>query len=118
MEPSETRGCHLIPAGRRVAVMKWPSLAAHSRASVAESLATVAPALTRPDARDRPDPRELRMALYQHVFNPARPAGPGSATAQILDWAQQASLPAGCLSEPPVLRTAHCWMWSPGPSQS
>ncbi len=86
--------------------MKWPSLAAHSRASVAEALATVTPALIRPGARDRPDPRELRMALYQHAFNPARPAGPGSAAAQTLDWAQQASLPVGCLSEPPVLRTA------------
>ena len=88
------------------AAMKWPSLAAHSRASLAESLATVTPALTRPDARDRPDPRELRTALYQHAFNPARPAGPGSAAAQILDWARQASLPVGCLSEPAVLRTA------------
>jgi hypothetical protein len=88
------------------AVMKWPSLAAHSRASVAEALATVTPALTRPDARDRPAPRELHMALYQHAFNPARPAGPGSAAAQILDWARQASLPVGCLSEPAVLRTA------------
>jgi integrase len=44
--------------------------------------------------------------LYQHAFNPARPAGPGSAAAQILDWARQASLPIGCLSEPAVLRTA------------
>ena len=88
------------------AVMKWPSLAAHSRASLAESLATVTPVLARPDARDRPDPRELRTALYQHAFNPARPAGPGSAAAQILDWARQASLPVGCLSEPAVLRTA------------
>ena len=88
------------------AVMKWPSLAAHSRASVAEALATVTPVLTRPGARDRPDPRELRTALYQHAFNPARPAGPGSPAAQILDWAQQASLPVGCLSEPTVLRTA------------
>jgi integrase len=88
------------------AVMKWPSLAAHSRASLAESLATVTPVLTRPNARDRPDPRELRTALYQHAFNPARPAGPGSPAAQILTWAQQASLPVGCLSEPTVLRTA------------
>jgi hypothetical protein len=69
------------------AVMKWPSLAAHSRASLAESLATVTPVLTRPGTRDRPDPRELRMALYQHAFNPARPAGRGSPAAQILDWA-------------------------------
>ena len=88
------------------AVMKWPSLAAHSRASVAEALATVTPALTRPDAPDRPEPRELRTALYQHAFNPARPAGPGSPAAQILGWAQQASLPVGCLSEPAVLRAA------------
>jgi hypothetical protein len=29
------------------AAMKWPTLAAHSRASVAEALATVTPALTR-----------------------------------------------------------------------
>ena len=88
------------------AAMKCPSLAAHSRASVAEALATVTPVLNRPGARDRPDQRELRTALYQHAFNPARPAGQGSAAAQILDWAQQASLPVGCLSEPAVLRTA------------
>ena len=31
------------------AVMKWPSLAAHSRAGLAESLATVTPVLARPD---------------------------------------------------------------------
>jgi hypothetical protein len=88
------------------AVMKWPSLAAHSRASLADTLATVTPALIRKDARNRPDPRELRTALYQHAFNPARPAGPGSAEAQILNWAQQASLPIGHLSEPAVLRAA------------
>jgi integrase len=88
------------------AVMKWPSLAAHSRASLAESLATVTPVLTRPGARNRPNQRELRTVLYQHAFNPARPADPGSPAAQILDWAQQASLPVGCLSEPAVLRTA------------
>jgi integrase len=88
------------------AAMKWPYLAAHSRASLAESLATVTPALTRPGARGRPDPRELRAALYQHAFNPARPAEPGSPAAQILDWARQVSLPVGCLSEPAVLRAA------------
>ena len=47
------------------AVMKWPSLAAHSRASLADALATVTPALVRKDARRRPDPRKLRTALYQ-----------------------------------------------------
>jgi len=88
------------------AVMKWPSLTAHSRASLAEALATVTPALTRPGARNRPDQHELRTVLYKHAFNPARPADPGSPAAQILDWARQASLPVGCLSDPAVLRTA------------
>jgi hypothetical protein len=87
-------------------VMKWPSLAAHSRASLAEALATVTPALFRKDARSRPDPRELRTALYKHAFNPTRPARPDNPAAQILDWAQQASLPVSCLSEPAVLRAA------------
>jgi integrase len=63
------------------AVMKWPSLAAHSRASLAESLATVTPVLTQPGARNRPDQRELRTVLYKHAFNPARPADPGSPAA-------------------------------------
>jgi integrase len=88
------------------AAMKWPALAAHSRASLADALATVTPALIRPYTRRRPDPREMRTALYQHAFNPARPAEPGSPAEQILDWTQQASLPVGCLSEPTVLRTA------------
>ncbi|MGH3246541.1 MAG: hypothetical protein ACRDOI_10060 [Trebonia sp.] len=88
------------------AVMKWPSLAARSRASLAESLATVTPVLIQPGARDWPDQRELRTVLYQHAFNPALPADPGSPAAQVLDWAQQASLPVGCLSEPAVLHRA------------
>ena len=88
------------------AAMKWPSLAAHSRASLAEALATVTPTLTRPGARNRPDQHELRTVLYKHAFNPVRPADPGSPAAPILDWAQQASLPVGCPSEPAVLRTA------------
>lgn len=88
------------------AAMKWPLLAAHSRSALADALATVTPALTRPDARGRPDPRDLRTALYRHAFNPARPAEPGSTAERILGWARQAALPIGCLSEPPVLRTA------------
>jgi len=105
MEPPGTRDRHLVPGGHCVHG-DGPYLAARSRASAADALATVTPALTRPDARDRPDPRELRTVLYQHAFNPARPAGPGGAAAQILGWARQASLPVGCLSEPAVLRTA------------
>jgi len=104
--PPETAIVSWYQEATAYAVMKWPSLAAHSRASLADALATVTPALVRKDACRRPDPRELRTALYQHAFNPSRPAEPASTAAHILDWVQQASLPVGCLSEPAVLRTA------------
>ena len=53
--------------------MKWPRLAPHSRASLADALATVTLALTRP-ASGRPSARTLRAALYRHAFNPTRRA--------------------------------------------
>ena len=83
------------------AVMKWPGLAAHSRASLAGALATVTPALTR-TAAGRLPAAALRTALYQHAFNPARPAA-DAATARVLDWVQQASLPVARLA----LHSAH-----------
>jgi hypothetical protein len=54
--------------------MKWPHLAAHSRASMAEALATLTSALTRPTAR-RPPIRALRAAMYGNAFNPQRRGG-------------------------------------------
>jgi hypothetical protein len=55
--------------------MKWAHLAPHSRASLADALATVTPALTGPTAV-RPSARTLRAALYGHVFNSQRHARP------------------------------------------
>jgi hypothetical protein len=49
--------------------MKWPRLAPHSRASLADALATVTPLLTRQTGR-RPSASRLRAALYGHAFNP------------------------------------------------
>ena len=86
------------------AAMKWPGLAAHSRASLADALATVTPALTR-TAAERPPAAALRTALYQHAFNPTRPAA-DAATARVLDWVQRASLPVARLADPVVLRQA------------
>ena len=51
--------------------MKWPRLAPHSRASLADALATVTPLLTRETGRRPPD-RTLCAALYGHAFNPSR----------------------------------------------
>ena len=87
------------------AAMKWPSLAAHSRASLAEALATVTPALTGL-APGRPSAAALRTALYGYAFNPARAAAADEATARVLAWAEKASLPVTRLADPLVLRQA------------
>ena len=50
-QPPGTRDCHLVRGGHRVRGDEVAVLAAHSRASVAEALATVTPVLTRPGAR-------------------------------------------------------------------
>lgn len=88
------------------AAVRWPELAAHSRASLADALATITPALTRPGAPGHSDQDLLRTALYRHGFNPASPASADSPAAQVLDWAQRASLAITQLAEPPVLRAA------------
>jgi len=73
--------------------VKWPHLAPHSRASMAEALATVTPGLTRPTA-SRPPARTLRAALYGHAFNPhRRHAAMDLATGKALGWLERASLP-------------------------
>jgi hypothetical protein len=50
--------------------MKWPLAAAHTRAGIADGLATITPALLTP-GRDRPPAPVLRSALYGYAFNPA-----------------------------------------------
>jgi integrase len=87
------------------AAVKWPGLAAHSRSSLADALATITPALTR-DAPRRPPAAVLRAALYTCAFNPASPAPAGPAAAAALAWAERASLPAAALADPAVLRAA------------
>ena len=87
------------------AAMKWPSLAAHSRASLAEALATVTPALTGP-APGRPSATVLQTALYRYAFNPARAAAADEATARVLAWTEKTSLPVTRLADPLVLRQA------------
>jgi hypothetical protein len=51
------------------AAMKWPLAAAHTRAGIADALATITPALSTP-GRGRPPAAVLRAALYSHTFNP------------------------------------------------
>ena len=86
------------------AEMKWPRLAPHSRASLADALATVTPLLTRETSR-RPPAQTLRAALYGHAFNARRRCrAPGPDTASALAWVERASLPVSQLGDPRVIR--------------
>ena len=88
------------------AEMKWPHLAPHSRASLADAPATVTPQLTRETGR-RPPAEILRAALYGHAFNARRRSGaPDPSTASALAWAARASLPVSQLADPRVIRAA------------
>jgi len=88
------------------AQMKWPHLAPHSRASLADALATITQLLTRETGR-RPPPGRLRAALYGYAFNPPlRSCAPNPGTASALAWLERASLPVSQLSDPHIIRAA------------
>jgi integrase len=88
------------------AAMKWPLAAAHTRAGIADALATITPALLTP-GRDRPPAAMLRAALYGHAFNPARAStDPGPAATAALTWASHHCLPLTALAGPQVTRRA------------
>ncbi|HTQ91991.1 MAG TPA: tyrosine-type recombinase/integrase, partial [Streptosporangiaceae bacterium] len=86
---------------------KWSRLAPHSRASLADALATVTPLLTRETGR-RPPEGTVRAALYGHAFNPQqrRSRAPDPGTVGTLAWLERVSLPVSQLSDPHVIRTA------------
>ena len=79
------------------AELKWPRLAPHSRASLADAVATVTPLLTRETgpADRRPPEGTVRAALYGHAFNPQqrRSRAPDPGTVGTLAWLERVSLP-------------------------
>jgi integrase len=86
--------------------MKWPLAAAHTRAGIADALATITPALLTP-GRGGPPAAVLRRALYGHAFNPARAdADPGAPATAALAWARHHCLPLTALAGPQVTRRA------------
>ncbi|MGH3500977.1 MAG: hypothetical protein ACRDQA_08795 [Nocardioidaceae bacterium] len=88
------------------AAVKWPQIAARTRAGIADALATITPALTS-DAPDRPAAPLLRAALYGWAFNPGRHGThPPAATGDALGWARRHSLPLAALADPQVTRRA------------
>ena len=87
--------------------MKWPHVAAHTRAGIANALATITTALIA-DAAPRPLASVLRTALYGWAFNLGRSGSqPPVEIAQVLAWAaRRHSLPLTSLAEPVVARHA------------
>ena len=86
--------------------MKWPRLAPNSRSGVAETLATVVPALTA-DTAGRPDAVTVRRALYRYAFNHSHANDkPSPEMADALEWIARASIPLKDLSEAAVVRKA------------
>jgi hypothetical protein len=88
------------------AAVKWPRAAAHTRAGIADALATITLALCTP-GQGGPPAAVLRAALYWHAFNPARAStDPGPAAAAALTWASHHCLPLAALADLQVTRRA------------
>lgn len=86
--------------------MKWPHLAAKSRDSMSDALATVTPALSK-DAPGRPGPEALRAVLRQHLLLPEdRRREVPAELAAAARWLRDASMPLASLGETTVLHAA------------
>ena len=87
--------------------MKWPHAAGKSRQGIAESLATVTPALFA-EARSRPSAATVRQVLYGWSFNArARVAGPpADRLVRAERWIRRNTRPVRELTDPAVFRPA------------
>jgi integrase len=85
--------------------MKWPDAAGKSRMGIADTLATVTPALLRPTG-GRPDLDLIRSALYGWSFNTrAREAGSVPPEfARAVRWLEANTRPVGDLAQPDTVR--------------
>jgi integrase len=86
--------------------MKWPTLAAKSRRSLAEALSTITPALVSKAPR-APDDRTLRLALFGWAFNPGMWSREvPDEIADALAWMEEASVQVAKLNDPEWVRRA------------
>ncbi|MDT0451952.1 site-specific integrase [Streptomyces hesseae] len=101
---------------RAYVTMKWPTASAKHRASIADALATVTPALVT-DTRGAPKPRVLRTALYAWAFRlhlgteeQWRPRleieTPSEDIQAALDWIARKSVKVTDLDKPSFVRSA------------
>jgi integrase len=87
--------------------MKWPHAAGKSRQGIAESLATVTPALF-DETRSRPSAATVRQLLYGWSFNArSRAAGPPKDhLVRVERWVRANTRPVVDLADPALLRPA------------
>jgi integrase len=87
--------------------MKWPRASAKHRKGIAETLATVTPALLATD-RGAPNDKALRAALYGWVFNKARrDAGePPANLAAAVRWLKANTVDLAALADAALIRKA------------
>ncbi len=87
--------------------MKWPHAAGKSRQGIADTLATVTPALLLP-GKSRPSTATLRATLYGWSFNTQRrDAGPPpSDLSRTEQWIAANTRPVADLADPAILRPA------------
>lgn len=87
--------------------MKWPHAAGKSRQGIAESLATVTPALLSAN-KSRPNAEVLRAVLYGWSFNANRRAAgpPEDQHKRAQRWVAANTIPVRDLADPAVLRPA------------
>ena len=100
--------CHHQLAGPRGRLrgMKWPLAAAHTRAGIADALATVTPALLTPRPGQAARSDTARRPLRARVQPGAGRPDPGQADAAALTWARHHCLPLAALADPAVTRRA------------
>jgi integrase len=85
---------------------KWPHLAAKSRDSTTDALATVTPVLTK-DEPGRPDAETLRRTLRKFALLPEdRRTEPDAEMSAALRWLERASLPVRALEDASTVHAA------------
>jgi integrase len=82
---------------------RWDEVAAKTRASIADSLATVTSVMVEATP-DHPDSRDLRRAFLWAVLPANAEAEPPKDVSDSLDWLREHSLPLKALADPPVTR--------------
>lgn len=88
--------------------MKWSKAAATYRRTIAEALTAVTPVMLK-EGKGKPEPSEIRSALFHWSFNRHRRENeqPTAAVVSVLRWIERNSLPLSAVQRPEVARALH-----------